>query len=200
MSGKRAKRLCAAAGPGIHAPPPGQTPQGGEKVACPLFPPFFPFFPLQSRGFMVEEQSHWPAARFEGYLARETAAKKLHGIFFWGHGQYEIVVEIGAKGKVIREISRGWVGVITDSSKKGNDAYLSRYENWNPSYKMGLGILFACGTQAARPHFSAKAVFWGSPVVLYPHGFHLFGPKVEELLPPGSQGTRELPPPKMETE
>jgi hypothetical protein len=75
---------------------------------------------------------------------------------------------------------------------KFND-YQSLYQNWAPTYKLGLGILWACGSDAAKqyPIFSttSNSVFAGHTGLLVPLGGHLFGETIEELLPSGKQGT-----------
>lgn len=126
---------------------------------------------LKKRGFYAAEKEGWTSSGLEGYIQSATKAKQLHGIFFWGHGY------IG--------------GVLTDSKHKEDPSYYSNYASWNPGYKLGLGMLFACHTQSARNQFSANAIFWGKTGVLVPHGFHLFGPTIESLIPPGAQGTKK---------
>lgn len=84
-------------------------------------------------------------------------------------------------------------GVLTDAEKGGNWLYYSYFSKWNPAYKPAFGVLWACYTNNARSVFSTSksAVFRGSSGVLIPHGFHLFGPTVSSLLPPGAQGTKK---------
>jgi hypothetical protein len=126
---------------------------------------------LKKRGFNVPEHQGWTANALETEIQTATKAKELHGIFFWGHGY---------KG-----------GVLTDSDQSGNGKYYSDYASWKPKYKLGLGVLFACHTQSGRGQFSSGAIFWGKTGVLVPHGFHLFGPTINSLVPPGAQGTKK---------
>ena len=152
---------------------------------------------LRLRGFKVDERSGETAATFESHISSGTAKRELHGLFFWGHGFYTETNTLNAKGQVVAK-TKVWTGVVTDSSQK-DAAHQSEFAAWKPAYKLGLGILFACGTQAARNRFSANAIFWGSCGILSPHGGHTFGPPMEELVPWGAQGSRDLPPPKLFT-
>ncbi len=126
---------------------------------------------LKTRGFNVPEHEGWTAGALQTKIQAGTKAKQLHGILFWGHGY------IG--------------GVLTDSSQKGNAQYESDYGSWNPAYKLGLGVLFACHTQSGRGQFSGGAIFWGKTGTLVPHGLRLFGPTVSTLVPPGAQRTKK---------
>ena len=126
---------------------------------------------LQKRGFFVQEQEGWTANKFELYIQSGTGEKRMHGIFFWGHG--------------------GSGGLLTDSNQKNNANYYTYYSGWNSVYKLAFGALFACHSQAGRGQFSNNAIFWGKTGVLVPHGFHLFGPTIDSLLSPGVQGTRK---------
>jgi len=152
---------------------------------------------LKTRGFKVDEQQGWTAEKFENYLATQTGTKELHGLFFWGHGYWR-----GQRPwwDVLHLVVNGpWSGILTDSSHKDDkdpvvrEGYYSDYSAWSLSYKLALGVLWACGTDAARYRFSSGpgAIFQGHPGVLVPHGGHLFGPKMSTLVPPGAQGTRK---------
>jgi len=125
---------------------------------------------FKKRGFKVIDTGPGTAAGIEGDIANYQGQKQLHGIFFWGHGYQG--------------------GVLTDSDNKGTVGYYSDYANWHPPYKMAIGIVFACHSASAQQDFSQNAIFWGKTGVLIPHGFHVFGPTVAELVPPGSQGTK----------
>ena len=128
---------------------------------------------LTQRGFHVAKNQGWTSAQLESVIQEGTATRTLQGIFFWGHGW------------------RG--GVLTDSGQKGKPAYESWYANWNPNYRLGLGVLFACYGQSGRGQFSnSKAiVFWGKTGVLIPGPFHSFAPTMRKLVPPGAQGTKK---------
>ena len=58
---------------------------------------------------------------------------------------------------------------------------------------MALGIIWACQSKdgKAKPNFSSNAIFEGHKGTLVPLPFHLFGPTVDKLVPPGAQGTRQ---------
>ena len=148
---------------------------------------------LKSRGFNVSVQQGLTAVKFQQYIQNTTKSKDLHGIFFWGHGIYEERIVKPApdwdKLKVFEKKEKVYVGIGTDSDQKTGE-YQSMYAMWKPEYKMGLGILFACGTQAGRDQFSDNAIFWGKEGVLVPHGAHIFGPTVDSLIPKGAQGTK----------
>jgi hypothetical protein len=84
-------------------------------------------------------------------------------LFFWGHGllipkfTWDLLGVFGGM----------YVGVGTDTAYK-DKAHDSYYSSWQPHYTLGLGILFACGTEAAKNYtiFSKNAKFWGSPGLL----------------------------------
>jgi RHS repeat-associated protein len=132
---------------------------------------------LRARGFRVHEWEYLNASYFEHVISSYQAAKKAHGVFAWGHGNTGLLS-------------------LSDSGANGANpgAYISYYRNWHPKYHMALGVVFACYSDSARSHFARNgappAIFWGSPGVLVPHGFHLFGPSLSKLIPPGAQGTR----------
>jgi len=121
---------------------------------------------LKRRGFFVHEIENYTAAHLEFVIDSFMKTKKLFGIFAWGHGS-----------------KRGYL--LTMAGKKADDTYYSYYAKWNPEYRMGLGILFACHSQSARDYFSSNAIFWGKTGTLVPLPFHMFGPKISELIPPG---------------
>jgi hypothetical protein len=128
---------------------------------------------LKRRGFHVIEAEGWNANKLSKFLASKQKDKLLHGVFMWGHG------------------SPGYIYTTAKAFHDRDRAYYSYYRDWHPQYRMGLGVLFACYTDTARSSFSTDAVFWGKTGTLWPHGFHLFGPSISELLPPEKQGTQE---------
>jgi len=122
---------------------------------------------LEGKGFMVDHVKDWPAKKFNRYIRDNTKAQTLHGILFWGHGFK-------------------WFGggLLTSASKGGDTAYYSYYGQWKPSYKMGLGILFACHSNLGKTHFSSNGIFWGSKGTLIPIGIPLPSgvPSVKSIL------------------
>jgi hypothetical protein len=130
---------------------------------------------LKKRGFDVQEHEGWTAKVLEAEIQTAMMAKELHGIFFWGHG------------------SPGFVYTTAKAFHKRDQAYYSYYHNWHPHYHMGLGVLWACYSDTARGAFStsANAIFRGHTGTLWPHGLHLYGPSISELIPPGKQGTKK---------
>jgi len=128
---------------------------------------------LKARGFKVLEHEGWMAHELNGAIRNLSWTRELHGIFFWGHA------------------SPGFVYTTAKGFHKRDVATYSFYANWHPRYKMGLGVLFSCYTSTARGAFSSNAVFWGKEGRLYPWPFHLYGPSIKSLLPPGKQGTRK---------
>lgn len=132
---------------------------------------------FEKRGFKVLAANANTAAQFEGTLKTETAAKNLQGLFIWGHGLED------PKTKV-------FVGYLTDNDH--NDAnHDSLFTNWSMSYKLGIGILFTCGSVTERSYFSANAIFWGKQGTLVPGPFHSFAPWVNNLVPPGAQDSKK---------
>jgi RHS repeat-associated protein len=128
---------------------------------------------LRRRGFAVLGMAGHLASELESRISREESARLLHGIIAWGHG------EPGA-----------YYTQAEGMRSEDKLDYRSPYGNWHPRYRMGLGVIWACYSITARPHFSANGIFWGSSGVLVPHGAHLFGPSIDRLVPPGAQGTR----------
>lgn len=145
---------------------------------------------LHERGFHVVEDTGWNHNRFEDFLESKTRSKELHGVFYWGHGVYG-----GPPGPwwdpllLITNPKTGWVGLTVETPKLFRDIDYTLYASWSMSYKLALGVLWGCGTDpAARPFFNDK--FRGFVGVGVPHGFHLFGDTMANILPPGDQGTR----------
>jgi hypothetical protein len=140
---------------------------------------------LRARGFVVDEQKGWTGARWETELIEMTKYKDLHGVFFWGHGVIgRGIIPWWDTFGLITNPKSGWVGLDLGGGEQ------TTYARWRPEYQLGLGILWACGTDpTAKPFFSG--IFKGFSGVGVPHGSHLYGPSVAELLPPGSQGTRK---------
>jgi RHS repeat-associated protein len=133
---------------------------------------------LRLRGFFVDEvtglaPAGMTAAQWERDISFLSMIKNLHGIILWGHGN-------------------GGTGIWTDSSRMGDEAYHSWFVDWQPEYRLALGILFACDTAAAQryPIFSKNAIFWGAPGRLDPWRLLQSRPTVAELVAPGAQGTR----------
>jgi RHS repeat-associated protein len=156
---------------------------------------------LSKRGFKVDENTNWTARQFENYILNETTHKKLHGLFFWGHGSGYWVIDKPAPPwdllKTLEKKHMVWTGIVTDSAHKKNANYHSSYSSWTAVYRMALGVLWACGTDAAKdPMYrifsgSPGAKFRGAPGVLWPHGFHLYGEPMDKIIIPGEQGTRQ---------
>jgi len=126
---------------------------------------------LKQRGFFVFEAEGYMAAQLESVIGGLMWYKELHGILAWGHGS-----------------KRG--SFLTVASEGDNGSYYSKYVNWRPHYRMAFGAIYACFSQSAMKEFSYKAIFWGSPGVLWPAPFHWYAPSVASLIPPGAQGTK----------
>jgi len=141
---------------------------------------------LNARGFNVNEASGWTANTFESYIANNTSSKNLHGIFFWGHGyptKWNDPYCFLDPFCIFRD--GDWGGLVMDAQGSGS-SNRSEYSKWNPHYLMGLGIIFACGSNAASTHFSDNGIFKGSEDVLVPIGT----PSVSSIILPGVQGTK----------
>lgn len=124
---------------------------------------------------MIESQ----IADFLGWFRTGTTDKTLHGVFFWGHGGFSLWC---VPGHPLQAGTR----VITPRELRNA-----------LQYELALGILWGCemmemyGNPAVRKGiFSATAIVEGGSGTLVPHGVHLFGRTVEEIVPPGVQGTR----------
>jgi hypothetical protein len=126
---------------------------------------------LEKRGFYVPEVEGLNALGLESKIESLQESKELHGIFAWGHGSPD-----------------GFLTIDT-----GGRSTFSFYSEWQPRYKMGLGIIWACssGDGSAEENFSssAGAIFRGHAGYLVPWPFHLFGPRTDEIVAPGAQGT-----------
>jgi len=125
---------------------------------------------LKERGFYVDETEGYTAIQLECGIDHSQENKKLHGIFAWGHG--------------------GFHYFVTDASHRGESGYYSFYEKWKPKYKMALGIIWACHSITAKPHFSSNGIFQGHKGILLPWPFHWYGPTVDQIIKPGQQETK----------
>ena len=149
---------------------------------------------LRDRGFYTfmidvrgEDADTITAPIFEGLLKDFTHEPFLHGLFYWGHGVNAIHRRTFLDPFMLwKNPADGWVGL----SLGGGIESQSLYARWSPEYKLGLGVLWACGSSNASRHFSDNGIFRGSDRVLVPHGFHLFGETMAKIIPPGVQGTR----------
>jgi RHS repeat-associated protein len=131
---------------------------------------------FKKRGFSVFETGPNTAAALEGDIRHFQDKRQLHGWFSWGHGNRGFFSATGGPKK----------------NKKPWTLYNSYYRNWHPYYKMGIGIIWACHSDTAKPEFSSNAIFAGFPGKKGPWSpFHRWGPTVEQLIPPGKQGTRQ---------
>ena len=83
----------------------------------------------------------------------------------------------------------------TDPNGKYNPTregpYCSRFITWKFRYKLGIGLLYTCGGNAAKRydifHNGIASVFFGKDGIFIPLDF----PKIDLLLPPGRQGTNK---------
>ena len=142
---------------------------------------------LKRRGFNTKYADGWSSSAFESYLYSQTASKHLHGIYFWGHGGLYKWTEPYNIFDPFNLFRKGeWGTLVVDVNDHSDYKY-----NWNLEYKLGLGVLWACGSNAAIIHFSSNSIFRGSENVLVPHGFHLFGEPMNKIIPPGTQGTKQ---------
>lgn len=120
---------------------------------------------LKSEGYFVEDEKGWTASQFENYLSRKTGAQELYGILFWGHGFWTRVNEPWSIWDPFGwNRDRDWGGLVVSKDE------FSYYSSWNLKYKLGLGLMYACGTNASRDKFSDDARFFGSEEVLVPIG------------------------------
>lgn len=130
---------------------------------------------LRDRGFHVEEQRRLPALELEQVIARGQRQKRLFGIYVWGHGNPGVY--------------------FTHYYKAGQSpTWESRFDFWQPHYRLAFGYLGACDSQSAKPHFSPAAAFWGYTGILNPvwppWRCDRTAPRIGTLLPPGAHGTR----------
>lgn len=136
---------------------------------------------LSKRGFDVEKAALWTAANLETYIQTNTSSKLLHGVFMWGHGSPE-----------------GMGTNTTNGKTKADPLNYSLFSDWNPAYKLSLGVFFACdigdnnGTVSTVMAYggAAPAILWDNKGMLVPGPFHSFAPKMAKIVPPGAQGTQ----------
>jgi RHS repeat-associated protein len=131
---------------------------------------------LHTRGFGVVEMEYLTAPVLEEPIKRLQNEKELHGIFAWGHGAPNLFV------------------TIESQYKSGDWMYLSKYRDWAPIYKMGLGVVWAChsGEGGLNSFISSNGITQGHNGILYAPllPFHTFGPTMDKIIAPGKQGTR----------
>jgi hypothetical protein len=101
---------------------------------------------LRSLGFDVTEIRHQKGSnwRLQSELISGANAKKLHGLYFWGHGSapYPAQFLMTSKRDVVLE-----------------------FASVNLSYKMALGLVFACDSNNGQ-----SALMSGAPGSIW-HGF-----------------------------
>jgi hypothetical protein len=124
---------------------------------------------LHHLGFSVAEYDHVAGQKLtlEGILQPSGAAKKLHGIYFWGHGnRYALYSQSG-------------------------DAVL-RFAHSDLHYKLALGLVFACDSNSGKGQLfsgSAGGIWHGYTGTLVPWwAYH-----VNIWIRPGDQQTRTTP-------
>jgi len=133
---------------------------------------------LRARGFFVDEREGWtePFWQFLPYLRRETEARNLHGILFWGHGGFSLYTD-------------QW-------GTAGTGAIPAALIAKELKYRLGLGILWGCEMMdsygdPSKGVFSKNAIVRGGGALLGPWPFHLYGPTVGQIVEPGAQGTKD---------
>lgn len=128
---------------------------------------------LERRGFNVAEYYHEPGDewRLRDLLRSEADYGKLHGLYFWGHGDYPYPAQglWSASGDLLVEFS-----------------------TIDLKYKMGLGLVFSCDSNSGKTALSSGTtgkVWKGFTGTLVPWPWLLYHPRW--YLPPGAQGTRK---------
>jgi len=109
---------------------------------------------LRKKGFAITQLYYPSAEAFGDVIKTFTLSRDLYGVYTWSHG---------------------YPGGLTMA-----DGSQYSYEQWknDESYKLGLGLLFACFSDDAKQlDFSADALFWGSHGFLSPlsRPVHQFG-------------------------
>jgi RHS repeat-associated protein len=132
----------------------------------------------EAKGYRIDENSDWLGYQFSNYLRTETQSKNLYGIYFWGHGfNNGIFYEPWVPWDPFNwNRDTLWLGLVTKSGVQ-SPLYATPYSSWKLSYKLGLGYMNACGTEASRKFFSDDAIFEGATNVLIPIG----GPTAERI-------------------
>lgn len=122
---------------------------------------------LQDRGFNVVNFHHTRGDRYRlrDELLSRADAKALHGLYFWGHGNTQVL-----------------------ASKHGD--VLVDYARFSLSYKMALGLVFACDSNSGRSAFMSGNGIWnGYTGILYPLPPWTFD--ADKYIHPGNQATKE---------
>ena len=122
---------------------------------------------LQERGFNVPNFHHTPgdSGRLEDELVKFGGAKKLHGLYFWGHGNTSML-----------------------ASKEGD--VLVDYEDLKLPYKMALGLVFACDSNSGKNLFmSGNGIWHGYTGILVPAAYWTY--HAETYIHPGDQATKK---------
>lgn len=122
---------------------------------------------LGRRGFNVDEHRHQAGNNMalQTLLVSKDAARELHGLYFWGHGNTQFL-----------------------ASRRG-DA-LVEYATLNIPYRMGLGLVFACDSNSGQSAFvsgTSGSIWRGFTGVLVPWPFRHYHPR--HYIHPGQQET-----------
>jgi hypothetical protein len=133
---------------------------------------------LKALGFRVVEMdnpSNVKRLALQNLLEASSGSKELHGLYFWGHG-------IERRGPNPYP-SPGLIGASGPA--------LLMYGEISLSYKMALGLVFACDSNTGQPALfsnSQGGIWHGYSGTLYPFDFG--GYSVWNFISPGDQGTR----------
>jgi RHS repeat-associated protein len=126
---------------------------------------------LGKRGFNVDDQRHQRGSTWalQTSLQSKAGAKELHGLYFWGHGTapYPAQYLASSTGDVLLEFSSA-----------------------NLSYKMALGLVFACDSNAGQSALSSGTsghIWKGFSGTLVPWPFRHY--HARHYISPGQQET-----------
>jgi hypothetical protein len=128
---------------------------------------------LNALGFKVDARDHKKGDKLalKKILDAHSAAKELHGLYFWGHG-------IGPYPSS---------GLVSQSG----DTVLF-YSSTGLNYHMGLGLVFACDSNSGKPQLSSQttgSIYHGYNGTLNPIGGILGIYHVDGWIKPGDQAT-----------
>ncbi len=165
---------------------------------------------LRRRGFKVDEQSGMTGNGLTTHIATGMQNKKLHGMYYWGHGfqrggPYGAITDHYAAKKSAKAWDKydkayddwdnnGQQGAAPIAPKLLHpSAYVLRWNSINPPYKFGFAIFNTCFSDnpESRSLISGNGIFYGHQGLLIPTPFFIGRKSVADVITPGAQGTQK---------
>jgi hypothetical protein len=143
---------------------------------------------LRDLGFHADMHYHRKGSHLalQAMVVNDTWSRKLHGLYFWGHGSEPFPADrLMSRSSGSGGSEPSWDDVLEFAS---TGAALSR------TYKLALGLIFACDSNSGKAALSSApapgSIWHGYTGILVP----LFPPyHVNQYISPGDQETKKAP-------